>query len=157
MVILDRVSFFQAYILRLDRISVQSTWESIQLFSVTSKFVYLLSKPFRKLVYAQQNLAGKSWEGMLSSFRDLVSVLYTEWEDYLMQSLHPWERAYFESVRDNTITEDDLMRSLSKLSYVVAKKSGQKVIVLIDEYEAPNNRAYDRGYFNEVGFLYPSL
>ena len=157
MVILNHVSFLQAYILRLNRISVQSTWESIQLFSVTSKFVYLPSELFRKLVYAQQNLVGGSWEGMLSSFRDLISVLYTEWEDYLMQSLHPSERTYFESVRDNTITEDDLMRSLFKLSYVLAKKSGQEVIVLIDEYEAPITRAYSGNYFGKVYSLYPSL
>ena len=157
MVILNHVSFLQAYILRLNRISVQSTWESIQLFSVTSKFVYLLSKPFRKLVYAQQNLVGGSWEGMLSSFRDLVSVLYTEWEDYLMQSLELRERIYFESIRNMTATKRGLAKSLFKLSRFIAQKFGQKVIVLIDEYEAPNNRAYDRGYFNEVGFLYPSL
>ena len=93
-----------------------------------SKSVYLPSK----LVHVQQNLVGQSWEGVLSSFRDLVSVLYTGWRDYLMQSLDPSERTYFESVRDNTVTEDDLTKSLLKLSYFLAKKSGQKFIVLID-------------------------
>jgi hypothetical protein len=36
-------------------------------------------------------------------------------------------------------------------------KFGREVIVLIDEYEAPNNRAYEDGYFKEVRSLYPSL
>jgi hypothetical protein len=43
------------------------------------------------------------------------------------------------------------------LSYFLAEKFRQRVIVLIDEYEAPNNRAYDHGYLDEVRSLYPSL
>ena len=74
-----------------------------------------------------------------------------------MQSLELPERLYFESIRNKTATESDLEESLYNLSYFVAQKFGRKVIVLIDEYDAPNNHAYDRGYFNEVGFLYPSL
>jgi hypothetical protein len=94
---------------------------------------------------------------MLLNFRDLVSVLYAEWEDCLMQSLKLPERTYFESIRNKTATEADLTRSLYKLSYFLAEKFRQRVIVLIDEYEAPNNRAYDHGYFDEVCSLYPSM
>ena len=157
MVILNRVSFLQAYILRLDRISVRSTWENIQLFSLTSKFVYLPSKRFRRLVDAQQDLNGDSWEEMLWDFKDLVSDLYAKWQGCLMQSLELPERIYFESIRNMTATKRGLAKSLFKLSRFIAQKFGQKVIVLIDEYEAPNNRAYDRGYFDEVGLLYTSL
>jgi hypothetical protein len=94
---------------------------------------------------------------MLSNFRDLVSVLYAEWEDCLMQSLKLPERTYFESIRNKTATEANLMRSLYKLSYFLAKKFCQRVIVLIDKYEVPNNCAYDHGYFDEIHSLYPSL
>ena len=90
---------------------------------------------------------------MLSSFRDLVSVLYAKWEDCLLQSLKLPERTYFESIRNKTATEEDLTRSLYNLSCFLAEKFGQEVIVLIDEYEAPNNRAYDHGYFKEVRSL----
>jgi hypothetical protein len=94
---------------------------------------------------------------MLSNFRDLVSDLYAEWEDCLMQSLKLPERTYFESIRNKTATEAQLTRSLHKLSRFLAKKFRQSVIVLIDEYEAPNNCAYDHGYFDDVRSLYPSL
>ena len=157
MVILNRVSFLQAYILRLDRISVRSTWENIQLFSLTSKFVYLPSKRFRRLVDAQQDLNGDSWEEMLLDFRDFVSDLYAKWEDLLMPSLKLREKIYFRSICNMTTTKRDLEKSLFKLSRFVAQKFDRKVIVLIDEYKAPNNRAYDRGYFDEVGLLYTSL
>ena len=94
---------------------------------------------------------------MFSNFEDLVSDLYAEWADCLMQSLEPQERTYFESIRNKTATEANLMRSLYKLSRFLAQKFRQRVIVLIDEYEAPNNRAYDQGYFDQVRSLYPSL
>ena len=73
-----------------------------------------------------------------------------------MQSLKFPERTYFESIRNRTATEADLAQSLYKLSRLIAKKFRREVIVLIDEYEAPNNRAYDHGYFDKVRSLYPS-
>ena len=94
---------------------------------------------------------------MLSRFKSLVSNLYAEWEDCLIHSLVPRQRRYFESILDKTATEVDLQESLYNLSYLLTKKFRQKVIVLIDEYEAPNNRAYEHGYFKEVRSLHPSL
>jgi hypothetical protein len=74
-----------------------------------------------------------------------------------MPSLKLWHRNYFESILNMTSTVDDLTWSLFSLSYYLAKKFNQKVIVLIDEYDAPNNHAYDHGYANDVRPLYPSL
>ena len=46
-----RVCFLKAYVLlRADRISARSTWESTPLFSLTSKFVYFPSKLLRQLL-----------------------------------------------------------------------------------------------------------
>ena len=94
---------------------------------------------------------------MLSKFRHLVSDLYTEWEDCLMESLEPWEKTYFQSILDRRATEADLEESLFNLSCFLAQKFHQQVIVLIDEYEAPNNCAYENGYFKEVRSLYVFL
>jgi hypothetical protein len=143
--------------LRPKRISAQSIWENIQLFSVTSKFVLFPSKLFRQLVYMWQNLAGMSWGGMLSNFKTLVSRLYRKWEDCLMQSLRPQEKTYFESICLKTATDGDWPRSLYLLTYFLRQKFGRKVIVLIDEHEAPINWAYEFRYFKEVRPLYPSI
>ncbi|KIL70012.1 hypothetical protein M378DRAFT_156070, partial [Amanita muscaria Koide BX008] len=97
-----------------------------------------------------KSLTSDSWEGMLSAFSDLVSELYAKWEDCLLQSLRPSQRRYFESILDMTATKDELMRSLYKLTLFLADKFRRNVIVLIDEYEAPNNRAYEHGYFKDA-------
>ena len=94
---------------------------------------------------------------MLLKFKDYVSVLYMKWEDYIMESLKPVEKAYVESICFKTATKDDLKLSLYKLSYFLVQKFDRKVIVAIDEYEVSNNYAYDHGYFNKVHFLYPPL
>ena len=93
---------------------------------------------------------------MLSAFSDLVSDLYAKWEDCLVQSLRPSQRRYFESILNMTATKDELMGSLYKLTLFLADKFRRNVIVLIDEYEAPNNRAYEHGYFNDVRSAHPS-
>lgn len=87
---------------------------------------------------------------MLSDFKDLASNLYREWEDCLMQSLGPEDKTYYESICLETATEAKLKRSSYGLSYFLARKFGRKVIVLIDEYEVPNNRAFKRGYFDKA-------
>ena len=108
---------------------------------------------FSQLVYAQQVITGRSWEQMFESFRSFVSRLYETWEDFLMMSLKLPERTYFESIRNKTGTEVDLKLSLYNLSYFINKNFSQKVIVLIDEYDAPDNHAYNYGYVNKVRSL----
>jgi Predicted AAA-ATPase len=94
---------------------------------------------------------------MLSRFRILVSVLYSKWEDRIIRSLKLPERTYFESIRNKTATEAELIESLGQLCHFLYEKFHQRVLVLIDEYEAPINRAYEHGYFGDVRSLFPSL
>ncbi|KAK2459529.1 hypothetical protein APHAL10511_008453 [Amanita phalloides] len=101
-----------------------------------------------------KNLASDSWEGMLLAFSNLISELYAKWRDCLVQSLMPSQRRYFESILNMTATKDELMMSLYKLTLFLADKFHRNVIVLIDEYEAPNNRAYEHGYFNDANVFF---
>ena len=48
-----------------------------------------------------------------------------------------------------------LTASLKLLSEFLATKSGQNVIVLIDEYEAPNNRACEFDFVKQVCLSIP--
>ena len=124
---------------------------------MTSKFVcfsIFLFKLIQALVYTLQNLFDTSWEEMLLGFKRMVSRLYLEWEDCLIQSLKPVEWSYFESICLKTATNSDLRESLFMLSCFLTQKFDQKVIVLIDEYEVPNVCAFDYGYLKIVCSLY---
>lgn len=86
----------------------------------------------------------------------MVSHLYRDWEPYLRDSLHDEEKTYFESILHRTAPDTDWWDSLQRLSGFLARKSGKKVIVTIDEYEFPVSCAYEKGFFDNVCLLYPS-
>jgi hypothetical protein len=149
------VYFSVAYISHPKKISVKSTWAGTQLSFVISKFV-VLSKLFRQPTYVKQNIIGNSWEGMFWSFRVMVSALYEESYEYLWHSISAGEKESFESFRFNRAPVDHWENSLQQLSFFLARKSGWRAMIFIDEYEAPINRAYEFGFFPEVRPLYPS-
>ena len=120
-----------------------------------SKFV-VLHKLFRQPTYVKQNIIGDSWEGVLWSFRVTVLVLYEESYEYLEESLNSGEKEFFKSICFNKAPKDHWGDSLQQLSYSLARKSGQCVMVFIDEYKVPVNCAYEFGFFVEVHPLYPS-
>jgi hypothetical protein len=68
----------------------------------------------------------------------------------------PLMQAFFESICLNTASVEHWGNSLKQLSAFLAWKSGQGVMVFIDEYEVPNNHAYELGFFTEVHPPYPS-
>src|ERR1700691_3317032 len=104
----------------------------------------------------KQNIIGRSWEEMFWSFRVMVSDLYEESYEYLGLSLNPGEKDFFESICFNRAPVERWETSLGQLSFFLARKSGRKAMVFIDEYEAPNNCAYKHGYFDKVRPSYPS-
>jgi hypothetical protein len=104
-----------------------------------------------------QNLSGDSWEEMFWKFKELVAQLYKKWKDCLMESLESDDRTYFESIRTKTATKAELTWSLFKLSSFLARKFSRNVILLIDEYEAPINCAFECGYFHKVRSLSSSV
>jgi hypothetical protein len=82
-----------AYISHPSMIFVKSTWGSMWLSSVISKFV-VFSELFRQRTDAKQNIVSDSWKQMFMSFRDMVADLYKEWYQYLKHSLDSEEEAY---------------------------------------------------------------
>ena len=103
-----------------------------------------------------QNLVGQTWEQMLWSFREMVSELYKNWYEYLRPCLNLAEQALFEAICDNVALEKFWMHSLKNLSTFLVRKSRQRVIVLIDEYDAPLNLAYEHGFLADVRPSHPS-
>ncbi len=55
------------------------------------------------------------------------------------------------------IPDDVLIDSLKTLSQLLEKHYGQKVILLIDEYDVPLDKAFQKGYYDEMVSLIRSL
>ena len=55
------------------------------------------------------------------------------------------------------MSDSDLVASLKTLSMLLAKHYGRKVIILIDEYDVPLDKAFQAGYYDEMVSLLRNL
>ena len=63
----------------------------------------------------------------------------------------------YEELLDRRMEKDTLAISLRKLTTLLEKHYGQKVVVLIDEYDVPLAKAYENGYYDEMVLLTRNL
>ena len=67
------------------------------------------------------------------------------------------EKSAFVRFLDGQDTRSDVQDSLRMLSQLLYRHYGQKVILLIDEYDVPLDKAYHHGYYNEMVALIRGL
>ena len=111
--------------------------------------------------YAVIFLTLKGVEGL--TFADakmmLKSILSTEMDRHYYlktsEALTDEDKAYF--VKMLTGTDENINDSLRKLSQLLYKHYGKKVVILIDEYDVPLDKAYQNGYYHEMVSLIRGL
>ena len=89
----------------------------------------------------------------------LKSILSTEMDRHYYlktsEALTAEDKAYF--VKMLTGTDENINDSLRKLSQLLYKHYGKKVVILIDEYDVPLDKAYQNGYYHEMVSLIRGL
>ena len=58
----------------------------------------------------------------------------------------------FDQLRRKDMTNDSLVYSIRELTELLEKHYGEKVIVLIDEYDVPLAKANENGYYDVCNF-----
>ena len=95
-----------------------------------------------------KDLKGNTWEECLNRLKLFIFDLYAEFE-YIREKMNEWDKRKFEKVLYEKEDADYIM-SLKFLTDSLYKYYGEKVIILIDEYDAPIINAFDKGYYNEA-------
>ena len=95
-----------------------------------------------------KDLKGDTWEECLKRLKLFIFDLYAEFE-YIREKMNEWDKRKFEKVLYEKEDTDYIM-FLKFLSDSLYKYHGEKVIILIDEYDAPIINAFDKGYYNEA-------
>ena len=95
-----------------------------------------------------KDLKGDTWEECLKRLKLFIFDLYAEFE-YIREKMNEWDKRKFEKVLYEKEDADYIM-SLKFLSDNLYKYYGEKVIILIDEYDAPIINAFNKGYYNEA-------
>jgi hypothetical protein len=91
-----------------------------------------------------------SIEKCLSQIRGLIIELYEEYQPLLYQEATQKERENY----DKIIKEEQHLRNwemaLKFLMRLIHQKTGQRVIVLLDEYDTPIHAGQEHGYYDEI-------
>ena len=95
-----------------------------------------------------KDLKADTWEECLKRLKLFIFDLYVEFE-YIREKMNEWDKRKFEKVLYEKEDADYIM-SLKFLAGSLYKYYGEKVIILIDEYDAPIINAFDKGYYNEA-------
>ena len=104
---------------------------------------------------SMKGIKGTDWEEMQKSIRENLSNLYEKYS-YLKDSLNERNKRKFEKIWFEE-TEGSYDDSLNFLSKILAEKYNNKVIVLIDEYDAPLTMAYEYGFYDRAVVFFKSL
>lgn len=78
---------------------------------------------------------------------------------FLLESeqLSEYDKAEYQKLLDDSMSEAVFCSSLKKLSILLEKHYKTKVILLIDEYDVPLAKAFENGYYNQMIFLIRNL
>ena len=105
-----------------------------------------------------KDVDGLTFENAYGKLRDILRAEISRLS-FLMQSeqIAEDDKYSFERFLREQDTLDDVQKSLKMLSGLLYQHYGQKVILLIDEYDVPLDKAFQHGYYKEMAALIRSL
>ena len=113
---------------------------------------YMAEQGTRPAVFLSlKDIKEDTLEGMLASFGEAMKTVYYDFR-FLLEgaTLLPVEKEVFEAVLSGKAPRNDLQYSLKNLTVYLERYYGKQVLVLIDEYDAPIQYAWDYGYYDEA-------
>jgi hypothetical protein len=82
------------------------------------------------------------YEGMLRQMALIIADLYGQYR-FLLDIIEDDEKEFFNKALNNKLSKEEMQFSLKRLTDYLSRYYQEKVIVLIDEYDAPIQHAYD--------------
>ena len=96
-----------------------------------------------------KDLKADNWESMVNYLKVLISNLCLE-NRYLLKNLDSFDKALFENYINKNAKMESLKDTLKFLTRILYEKYNKKVIILIDEYDAPLVSAYHNKYYDNA-------
>ncbi|MCD8205213.1 MAG: AAA family ATPase, partial [Clostridia bacterium] len=100
-----------------------------------------------------KDVLDKSWDKMYSGIRSCIASEYSRF-DFVESKLKRDKAKIFRNIKNRKADESDFANSLKFLSEALFTYYGVKPIILIDEYDVPIQKGYEKGYYDDVvGFI----
>ena len=96
-----------------------------------------------------KDLKGDTWEKCFENLKKTMYKIFNKYE-FVREKLNIVEKRQFDKIWEMRDSKQSFKTSLLDLSNYLNKYYGEKVIILIDEYDAPIINAFDKGYYNEA-------
>ena len=103
---------------------------------------------YRVIFISLKDLKADTWEKCILEIKKMVSKIYREFQ-YITENMDEDDKNTYNSMK-NRKNDIDLNTSIELLSDFLYEYYGNKVIILIDEYDSPIINALNNGYYNEA-------
>ncbi len=101
------------------------------------------------LFLSLKDVRADSFPQMLETLARKMAVVYQRFL-FLAETLKPMRRAYFERIGWQKASEADLQDSLRSFMDFLSRYYQKPVLLLLDEYDAPIQHAWEQGYYDEA-------
>ena len=93
----------------------------------------------------------RSWEDCLAGVGNVLAEAYGAHRYLLTQgSLHAEDARIFAAVLDRRAARSELVIALNLLARLLATHHGERVVILLDEYDSPIHAGYSHKYYDDV-------
>ena len=97
-----------------------------------------------------KDIDGPDFASAFSMLQNLILDLFQSYEYLLDDDMPNGNRMLFTRILDKESTESDIREALKVLAKLLNSHYGTQVIILIDEYDVPLDKAEKNGYYNEM-------
>ncbi|MCB9740769.1 MAG: AAA family ATPase [Deltaproteobacteria bacterium] len=99
----------------------------------------------------------RSWADALLAIRQVIADEVRRHHETLQLRLHPDEQALLAELTAPSTPPVALAQSLRRLSQWLHRATGERVVILVDEYDTPLHAAYHNGYYDDAVLLFRNL
>ncbi|WP_307994503.1 AAA family ATPase [uncultured Fusobacterium sp.] len=96
-----------------------------------------------------KDLKADNWEEMERGIKNLLQEVFSE-HKYLIKELDEFDLSILKKIINKEVELEGLKSSLKFLTRILYEKYNKKVVVLIDEYDAPLVSAYHNKYYEKA-------
>lgn len=96
-----------------------------------------------------KDLKARTWEEMERGIKNLLQEVFSE-HKYLIKELDEFDLSILKKIINKEVELEGLKSSLKFLTKILYEKYNKKVVVLIDEYDAPLVSAYYNKYYEKA-------
>ena len=96
-----------------------------------------------------KDLKARTWQEMERGIKNLLQEVFSE-HKYLIKELDEFDLSILKKIINKEVELEGLKSSLKFLTKILYEKYNKKVVVLIDEYDAPLVSAYHNKYYEKA-------